>query len=451
MPTFSPNLEATLHRTLALANDRKHTFANLEHFLLALTDDPDASEVLVACKCNLAKLRDDLLTHLEKEVELFKPGQEIDSKPTASFQRVVQRAVIHVQSSGREIVTGANVLAAIFAERESHAAYFLQDQGLTRFDVVRYISENIGPPDTKKSLSKYSTIVIEKSIERSAEAAPRFKTYRGKIRFRQSDGRGRITERKAAVTERCHELQRRCARRTNEQPELKQLVDKYAAALATLRKNRGAYGLFLIGMEIETLLKAKTDAPIDLERNPQMDADLLFAARSLIVAHAGLITLFPDVKQTAKELDQYRELSNSLDAFRERVLDPVLEKLAASSGIFDEETQNLTREIKLIDDLEKSTGQTPTQGTSAIKHSWLRGALASIGQYLLRQSKESAKVARDAVVKEEVTVLLKDRTRLTASILEFLREARDSLLSMGERLPSTFGWISALLSLFGIK
>ncbi len=450
MPTFAPNFKSALHRSLALANDRRHAYATIEHLLLALIDDADASEALVACKCNLAKLREDLLDYLDTEFEAAEPGAEIESKPTAGFQRVIQRAVIHVQSSGREVVSGANVLVAIFAERESHAAYFLQNQNLTRYDLVKYISAKFGEPDAK-SPSKYSTIVIERSIERSAEAAPRFKTYKGKIRFRQSDGRGRITERKAAVTERCQELQRRCASRTNEQPELKQLVDKYAAALAALRKNRGAYGLFLIGMEIETLLKAKADAPVDLERNPQMDADLLFAARSLIVAHAGLITLFPDVKQTAKELDQYRELSNSLDAFRERVLDPVLEKLAASRGIFDEETQNLTREIKLIDDLEKSTGQTPTQGTSAIKHSWLRGALASIGQYLLRQSKESAKVARDVIVKEEVAIVLKDRTQLTASIMEFIKEAKDSLLSMGERLPATFGWISALLSLLGIK
>lgn len=204
-------------------------------------------------------------------------------------------------------------------------------------------------------------------------------------------------------------------------------------------------------MEIETLIKAKADAPIDPDRNLPMDAELLFAARSLIVAHAGLITLFPDIKHTAKELDQYRELTNSIEALHERVLDPVLDKLATSRGIFDEDTQKLTREIKLLDDLEKSTGQSPSQRTSAIKHSWLRGALASIGHHLLRQSKESGKVARDTAIKEEVAGLLKDRSRLTTSVLEFLNEAKDSLLSIGEKLPSAFGWISALLSLLGIK
>ena len=143
MPTFSRSLEQSLHRALALANERHHEYATLEHLLLALIDDPDASAVMRACNVDLDKLRRSLTAYLESELEnLITDGAE-DSKPTAGFQRVIQRAVIHVQSSGREEVTGANVLVAIFAERESHAAYFLQEQDMTRYDAVNYISHGI--------------------------------------------------------------------------------------------------------------------------------------------------------------------------------------------------------------------------------------------------------------------------------------------------------------------
>src|ERR671922_759785 len=143
MPTFSRSLEQSLHRALALANERHHEYATLEHLLLALLDDQDAAAVMRACNVDLDKLRRSLTAYLESELEnLVSDGNE-DSKPTAGFQRVIQRAVIHVQSSGREEVTGANVLVAIFAERESHAAYYLQEQDMTRYDAVNYISHGI--------------------------------------------------------------------------------------------------------------------------------------------------------------------------------------------------------------------------------------------------------------------------------------------------------------------
>ena len=143
MPTFSRSLEQSLHRALALANERHHEYATLEHLLLALIDDQDAAAVMRACNVDTDKLKRNLSSYLESELEnLVTDGGE-DSKPTAGFQRVIQRAVIHVQSSGREEVTGANVLVAIFAERESHAAYFLQEQDMTRYDAVNYISHGI--------------------------------------------------------------------------------------------------------------------------------------------------------------------------------------------------------------------------------------------------------------------------------------------------------------------
>jgi ATP-dependent Clp protease ATP-binding subunit ClpA len=140
---LSRNLEKTLHRALAYANERRHEYATLEHLLLALTEDQDAVAVLRACTVDIEKLRRDLLGYVDNELVNLVSTHVEDAKPTASFQRVLQRAAIHVQSSGREEVTGANVLVAMFAERESHAVYFLQEQDMTRFDAVNYISHGI--------------------------------------------------------------------------------------------------------------------------------------------------------------------------------------------------------------------------------------------------------------------------------------------------------------------
>jgi ATP-dependent Clp protease ATP-binding subunit ClpA len=140
---LSRNLEKTLHRALAYANERRHEYATLEHLLLSLTEDQDSVAVLRACTVDLDKLRRDLLNYVDNDLASLISSHVEDAKPTASFQRVLQRAAIHVQSSGREEVTGASVLVAMFAERESHAVYFLQEQEMTRFDAVNYISHGI--------------------------------------------------------------------------------------------------------------------------------------------------------------------------------------------------------------------------------------------------------------------------------------------------------------------
>ena len=140
---LSRNLEQTLHRALSLASDRRHEYATLEHLLLGLADDTDAATVLRACGVDLDKLRGDLSEFLDKDLAGLATDRAGDPKPTAGFQRVVQRAAIHVQSSGRDEVSGANVLVALFSERESHAVYFLQLQDMTRLDAVNFISHGI--------------------------------------------------------------------------------------------------------------------------------------------------------------------------------------------------------------------------------------------------------------------------------------------------------------------
>lgn len=140
---LSRNLEQTLHRALAAANQRNHEYATLEHLLLALTEDQDAMAVLRSCGIALPDLREQLENYLDHELGYLDAPEGEEAKPTTAFQRVLQRAAIHVQSSGREEVTGANVLVALFSERESHAVYFLQEQDMTRFDAVNYISHGI--------------------------------------------------------------------------------------------------------------------------------------------------------------------------------------------------------------------------------------------------------------------------------------------------------------------
>lgn len=141
---LSRNLERTLHRALALANERRHEYSTLEHLLMALTEDQDALAVMRACGVQIDRLRLELTKYLDEElISLISLEISDDAKPTAGFQRVLQRAVIHVQSSGREEVTGANILVSLFSERESHAVYFLQGQDMTRFDAVNYISHGI--------------------------------------------------------------------------------------------------------------------------------------------------------------------------------------------------------------------------------------------------------------------------------------------------------------------
>ena len=143
MPSFSRNLEETLHRAVAYATQRKHEYATLEHLLLSLTDDEDAAAVMKACDVNLVELKKAVANYIDTELRALIVEDGEDAKPTAGFQRVIQRAVIHVQSSGRDDVTGANVLVAVFSERESHAAYFLQEQDMTRYDAVNYIAHGI--------------------------------------------------------------------------------------------------------------------------------------------------------------------------------------------------------------------------------------------------------------------------------------------------------------------
>jgi ATP-dependent Clp protease ATP-binding subunit ClpA len=140
---IAQELEVSLHMAFVEARQKRHEFITVEHLLLALLDNPTAAEVLRACGANVDELRKQLTQHVGEQTPRIPSDREVDTQPTLGFQRVIQRAILHVQSSGKKEVTGANVLVAIFGEKDSHAVYFLQQQGITRLDVVNYISHGI--------------------------------------------------------------------------------------------------------------------------------------------------------------------------------------------------------------------------------------------------------------------------------------------------------------------
>ncbi len=190
---LSPNLEKTLQRALSLASEKHHEYATLEHLLLALLEDQDAAAVLRACNVDLQRLRSDLVSYVDTELQSLVNQRAEKPEPTAGFKRVIQRAAIHVQSSGREQVTGANVLVAMFAERESPAVYFLQEQDMTRFDAVNYISHGIAkvpghqPPATSAPASGTDEDAQGETIVKQGKDA--LSTYCVDLNKKARDGR----------------------------------------------------------------------------------------------------------------------------------------------------------------------------------------------------------------------------------------------------------------------
>ena len=140
---IAQELEVSLHMAFMDARQKRHELITVEHLLLAMLDNPSASEVLNSCGANLDKLREDIVGHIEEHTPKVSGKDDVDTQPTLGFQRVIQRAMLHVQSSGKKEVTGANVLVAIFGEKDSHAVYFLHQQGITRLDVVNFIAHGI--------------------------------------------------------------------------------------------------------------------------------------------------------------------------------------------------------------------------------------------------------------------------------------------------------------------
>ena len=167
---IAQELEVSLHMAFMDARQKRHELITVEHLLLAMLDNPSASEVLNACGAKIDKLRSDIAGHIEEHTPIVSGSDDVDTQPTLGFQRVIQRAMLHVQSSGKKEVTGANVLVAIFGEKDSHAVYFLHQQGIARLDVVNFIAHGISKiteTESKESISEEtdSEVKTNKSLE----------------------------------------------------------------------------------------------------------------------------------------------------------------------------------------------------------------------------------------------------------------------------------------------
>lgn len=167
---IAQELEVSLHMAFMDARQKKHEFITVEHLLLAMLENPSALEVLKACGTNLDELKKLLVDFIEEHTPLIADG-DAETQPTLGFQRVIQRAILHVQSSGKKEVTGANVLVAIFGEKDSHAVYFLHEKGVTRLDVVNFIAHGIAKVGDSESEGKKDGAEIDESVDAKGGAA----------------------------------------------------------------------------------------------------------------------------------------------------------------------------------------------------------------------------------------------------------------------------------------
>ncbi|MBY0474089.1 MAG: ATP-dependent Clp protease ATP-binding subunit ClpA [Nitrosomonas sp.] len=170
---IAPDLEVSLHMAFVESRQKRYEFITVEHLLLAMLDNASAAEVLNACLVDIEDLRAVLLDHITRHTPVIKGDEEVDTQPTLGFQRVIQRAILHVQSSGKKEVTGANVLVSIFGEKDSHAVYFLHQRGVTRLDVVNYISHNI----KKMSHENDAKTASESDAEHESSSAGLLENY----------------------------------------------------------------------------------------------------------------------------------------------------------------------------------------------------------------------------------------------------------------------------------
>jgi ATP-dependent Clp protease ATP-binding subunit ClpA len=169
---IAQELEVSLHMAFVDARQQKHEFITVEHLLLALLDNPSAAEVLRSCSADVEEIRKNLQNFIKDNTPVVTGQDEVDTQPTLGFQRVIQRAIMHVQSTsnGKKEVTGANVLVAIFGEKDSHAVYYLHQQGITRLDVVNYISHGI--TKTPQAPAPKQENSQNENQEQEADAAP---------------------------------------------------------------------------------------------------------------------------------------------------------------------------------------------------------------------------------------------------------------------------------------
>ena len=442
----------TLKKALARAKERARQDGSdavlPEHLLWAIMSDTKVQQAFVRLGRSSSNARRDIAHHLPSPSKSKTKSRRVrDLDVSIRTNEIINAAADLRREMRGKAVEPIHVLAAFADYRKSPLAKFLNNSRMNAEKIAGLFPK----PKQKKKVPVAAHTgdgeVIRRAIEASGRHAPAFVPHRGRLQYRQRIGTGQFSARKKTAEERCVALQQLAARRSNEQPELIRLVTRYAQKLDRLRKGSGIYELFIAGIEIEIFLNSKQKAPVDPDRNPALDADLSFGVQSLILAHAGLIALFPDTSQLANELDSYRQQSEAIDALRDRILDPILSTLARAENVFDQGTLEIT---KAVSDLDQDRRQPPIKGAVAAKHGWLRGAVSAIGQFVLEQLKAIGGVARDTATGEIVSLWAKSPDTLLAAIVVLLASAKEQLLSLSLNLEGTFGWLRSLLGLLGL-
>lgn len=393
----------------------------------------------------------DLFSHWSNVAENL--YREVDIRPTIAVREV--KGTLEIGVDERQVLDIATRIYALPPElRSSKKGLFRAEIGSPMFNLFfgAFLSALKLSFGRIVEESGYSLDELYKIIDAETLRVPLFREVRGKLSYTQGSVReDELLERKSLVAERYKALAEFSRQRENEQPMLKDLVEKYGKALRRLKKDSGALHLFIVGMEIEALVRIKASTPVDSDRNVPLDADLLFVVRSLMIAHATLVSLFSDVEELAHELDRYSEQLTVIETLGDRIFDPLLDRFVEEKGIFDQSTLDMTAAIRRLDQHEEKLGLASTRQSVSAKHGWVRAAVGAIARVALRNAKEVANLIRDNAMKEIASSAVKHPLTLIGSVAMFLMTAQSALLGLADRLSATFGWLRSLLAMIGLS
>jgi Clp amino terminal domain, pathogenicity island component len=476
--TPSTNLQQTLGRALAYANERHHEDATLEHLLLSLTEDQDSAAVLRGCTVDLDKLRRDLLNYVDNDLASLFSSHVEDAKPTASFQRVLQRAAIHVQSSGREEVTGANVLVAMFAERESHAVYFLQEQEMTRFDAVNYISLGIaktpGPTEahlfTAKYSPKYSPIdTLAKSDATFKKDWEKIENLTGgdKHSFVKADNgiidltinssiNKELNSRIGAAESAIETLIRLCRKGNQQHSDLANFADEYKLQLGNLTSDSSGIIWYVVAQKIE-IYRSNYIAlsKIKSSEYPPLDASMSTIIDTVVISTAIIARLFPEIAECQDDVEKYAVKQIGVRSATRKLLDGALSDLAHSDGVLTPRASAIAEKIAVLD-----PGATPEDAPEmvravATKSNFLRDFLGAIAKESLKFAQRQAAYLEQNIKTKAFYDLSKEIVKSLVEngysrALEYISNIHRSLITLSETWPSMFDFVPALLRILGL-
>ena len=466
---LSSNLEKSLHRALAHANDRRHKYATAEHLLLALTEDQDTVEVLLACNVDLDRLRREVLVYVDTELaNLVDEKIEDDAKPTATFQRILQRAAIHVQASGREEITGANVLVAMFAERESHAAYFLQEQDMTRFDAVNYISHGIAKglgrseggeghfSDVRTASAqmedwrKIETFVQDQTTNLMAPRDGRIDLAPSRASYEA------LSSRIAAARLAIEDLAVICRRGNQQHAALGDYAERYRAELERLVPSEPGIVWYVSAQKIENYrsnyVVVSKQQPGEY---PPFEPALSTVIDAVVLATGILARLFPEIAKSQDDFEKYAGRQVGVRRAERELLDATLSDLAASDSVLTPRAAAVAKTIAELDPAATPEDAPETARTVATKSGFLRSFLSAIAKVVLEKAQTQVGYLRENLRTKGLYDVSKEIVKALvlggfSSTVTFLKGAVPALLLLASQWPAMFGFIPPLLRLLGL-